>query len=477
MADGQSLKHKAVSGVLWRIGEQGANQVISLVISIILARLIMPDQFGMIAMLTVFTAVAGVFIDSGFSAALIRKIDRTQEDCSTVYWFTIVVALVCYAILFVCAPLAADLYGMAELSSILRVTSIGLVIGSIVGVQRTLLNAEMNFKALTKFNILGAILSGCVGILLAYLDFKVWALVFQNLASTIITSIFVWCKVKWRPSFVFSKKSFKEFFGFGSKMLGSRLLDTLYGNIYAITIGKVYKSADLAFYNRASSLTQLASTVPTSILQSVTYPTLCKLQDNDEALKSGYRRTLRLAAFVIFPLCLGLGSVAFPLINVLYTDRWIYAASLLSIIAFSRMWYPIHAINLNYLIVKGRSDLFLRLEVIKKIQGVAILCVTIPMGLEAMCWGSVCSSLLSLVWNTHYNGKFLGMSIIAQLRDLLPTLLLAGAMFVAARLTANALGNGALSLACSTAVGAVVYLGGAWIFRFPEIEEIRNIRK
>ena len=472
-----SLKRKAVNGVLWRIAEQGANQVIALVISIILARLIMPDQFGMVAMLVVFTAIAEVFIDSGFSTALIRKNDRTQEDCSTVYWFNIIVAITCYSILFLCAPLVAEFYGMAELSPILRVTSIRLVIGSLVGVHRTLLNAEMNFKALTKFNILGAVLSGCVGILLAYLDFKVWALVFQSLASTIITSVFVWCKVKWRPSFVCSRESFKEFFGFGSKMLGSRLLDTLYSNIYAITIGKVYKSADLAFYNRASSLTQLATSVPTSILQSVTYPTLCKLQDNDETLKNGYRRTLRLAAFVIFPLCLGLGGVAFPLINVLYTDRWIYAASLLSIIAFSSMWYPIHAINLNYLMVKGRSDLFLRLEIIKKIQGVAILCVTIPMGLEAMCWGSVCSSLLSLVWNTHYNGKFLGMGIIAQLRDLFPTLLLSGAMFVAARLTANALGNGWLSLVCAIAAGAAVYLGGALLFRLPEIEEIRNIRK
>lgn len=473
----QSLKHKAVNGVLWRIAEQGANQVITLVVSIILARLIMPDQFGMIAMLVVFTAIAEVFIDSGFSTALIRKNDRTQEDCSTVYWFNIIVAIICYCILFICAPLVADFYGMAELTPILRVTSIRLVIGSLVGVHRTLLNAEMNFKALTKFNLCGAIISGSIGIVFAYLDFKVWALVLQSLASTTITSMIVWVKVKWRPSYVFSKESFREFFGFGSKILGSRLLDTIYSNIYAITIGKVYKSADLAFYNRASSLTQLTATTPTGILQSVTYPTLCKLQDDNEALKHGYRRTIRLAAFVIFPLCLGLGALAYPLINVLYTDRWIYAASLLSIIVFSMMWYPIHAINLNYLMVKGRSDLFLRLEVIKKIQGVAILCVTIPMGLEAMCWGSVCSSLLSLVWNTHYNGRFLGMGIIAQLRDLLPTLLLAGAMFVAARLTANALGNGALSLACSTAVGAAVYLGGAWIFRFPEIEEIRNIRK
>ena len=477
MAANQSLKHKAVSGVLWRIGEQGANQVISLAISVILARLIMPDQFGMIAMLSVFVAVAGVFIDSGFSSALIRKNNRTQADCSTVYWFNIAVSVACYLVLFVCAPLVSDFYGMPQLTSILRVTSLGFVIGSVAGVQRTLLSAEMDFKALTKFNVLGVLVSGIVGIVLAYLDFKVWALVFQSLTSTTVGAICVWYKVKWRPSFIFSKESFKEFFGFGSKLLGSRLLDTLYNNLYSIIIGKVFRSADLAFYNRASALTNITAHMPTGILQSVTYPTLCKLQEDDEALKNGYRRTLRLAAFVIFPICLGVGAVAYPLINVMYTDRWIYAATLLSIIVFSQMWYPIHAINLNYLIVKGRSDLFLKLEVIKKIQGVAMLCVTVPFGLEAMCYGAIATSLLCLVWNTHYNGKFLGMGIMTQLRDLFPTLLLSLAMFACARITAGLLGMGWLSLVCSVAVGAAIYLGGAWIFRFPELKELKDIRK
>ena len=311
----ETLKHKAVNGVLWRIAEQGGKQAIYFVISVVLARLIMPDQFGMVAMLTVFTAVAGVFIDSGFSTALVRKNDRTQADCSTVYWFNIVISVVCYLILFACAPLIARFYGMPELSAILRVSALGLVIGSLAGVHRTLLNAELDFKALTKFNLLGVVLSGIIGIILAYLDFKVWALVYQGLSMNVITTICVWYKVKWRPSMIVSRQSLREFFGFGSKLLASGLLDTVYSNIYSIVIGKVYKAADLAFYNRASSLTAMTSTMPTGILQSVTYPTLCKLQEDDEALKQGYRRTLRLSACVIFPLCLGVGAVAFPLIN------------------------------------------------------------------------------------------------------------------------------------------------------------------
>jgi len=476
MAENQSLKHKAVNGVLWKLGEQGANQAISLVISVLLARLIMPEQFGMVAMLTVFTAIAGVFINSGFSSALIRKNDRTQVDCSTVYWFNVFMAVLCYWILFFGAPLVAQFYGIAELCPVLRVSSLGLVIGAMVGVHRTLLNAEMNFKALTIYNISGVAVSGVVGVILAYYGFKVWALVFQGLTHCVISSVFVWRKVRWRPSFVFSRKSFVEFFGFGSKLLGSQLLNTLYNNIYAITIGKVYKSASLAYYNRATAFTALTAVMPTGILHSVTFPMLCKLQDNDEALKSGYRRSLRLAAFVTFPLCLGVGAVAYPLVDVLYTRRWIYAATLLSIIVFAEMWYPIHAINLNYLIVKGRSDLFLKLEIIKKIQYVIILCVTIPMGLEAMCWGSVFSSILSLVWNTHYTGKFLGMGIIAQLGDLFPVMLSSGVMYIAARLTVTAMGTDMLALVCSVAVGAVVYLATAFLFRFPELTELKNIR-
>lgn len=437
----------------------------------------MPDQFGLVAMLTVFTAVAGTFIDSGFSTALVRKTDRTQADCSTVYWFNIVISIISYVILFFGAPLVADFYGVAELTAILRVTSLNLVIGSVAGVHRTLLTADMDFKALTKLNIASLIISGATGIILAYMDFKVWALVFQNLTQTVINTLFILFKVKWSPSFIFSRQSFKEFFGFGSKLLASALLDTIYNNVYNIVIGKVYKASDLAYFNRAQSLSNLTASTPTGVLQSVTYPTLCKIQDNEEVLKNGYRKILKISAFVIFPLCLGVGAVAYPLINVLYTDTWIFAATLLSIIVFSMMWYPIHAVNLNYLIVKGKSNLFLRLEIIKKIQGVLILCVTIPLGIKAMCWGMVASSILCLIWNTHYTGKFLKMGILSQLYDLLPIITLSAVMYFSARSLAWYLGDGLDSLICSVLLGASVYIGGALLFKFPEVSELKNLRK
>lgn len=473
----QSIKHKTVSAVLWRIAEQGGKQGIYFVISVILARLITPDQFGMLAMLTVFVNLAGVFVDSGFSSALVRKTDRSHADCCTVYWFNIVVSVICYFILFACAPLVAKFYDMPQLTAILRVTSLGIVIGSLAGVHRTLLEADMRFKELTKFNLFALLVSGITGIIFALLDFKVWALVIQSLMMQIVGTLSVWYKVKWRPSLIISRQSFREFFGFGSKLLASHLLESLYSNIYTIVIGKVYKASDLAFYNRSSSLTQMTSSLPTGILQSVTYPALCKLQHDDYALALGYRRIIRIAAFVIFPLCVGVGAVAFPLINVLYTDVWLFSATLLSILAFGYMWYPIHAINLSYLTVKGRSDLFFRLEIIKKVQSVIMLCITAPIGLKAMCYGGVVTSILALIYNSYYTGKFLHMSIINQLRDLGHILVLSLVMFVGARIVAMLLGNGVVSLVASVAVGVIIYAGGALLFRFPEVHELKNIRK
>lgn len=476
MAD-STIKQKAVKSVFWKIGEQGSTQICSFVVGIILARLIAPDQFGIIAMLAVFTGISGVIIDAGFSTALMRKNDRTQIDCSTVFWFNVVISITCYIILFGCSPIIANFYGIPQLSIILKITALNIIIGAFVGVQNTLLTAEMNFKVLTKYNVFSAIISGIAGIIFAYLDFKVWALVIQGLVSNLIKSICIWHKATWRPTFEFSYKSFHEFFGYGSKLLVSRLIDSIYTNIYPIIIGKVYKASDLAFYSRSSSITQMTSSTPTSILQSVTFPTLCKLQDNDEALKNGYRRTLCLSAFVIFPICLGVGAVAYPLITVLFTDIWIYSATLLSIMVFSMMWYPIHAINLNYLMVKGYSNLFLKLEIIKKIQGIIILCITIPFGLEAMCYGGVVGSLLSLVWNTYYTGKFLNMSIFKQLKDLFPILLLSCVMYICSRSLATFMGNNIYSLISSVTLGFVIYFGGALLFRFPEIKELKNLKK
>jgi len=473
----QTLKRQTFNGVIWRILETGGTQMIQMVISIVLARLIMPEQFAAIAMLSIFLAVANCFINSGFSTALMRKTDRTQVDCSTVFYFNIVISLLSYVILYIGAPYVADFYNLPELKPILRVSAVTLVIGSTAGVHRTLFSARMDFKSLAKYNIAALITSGCVGMYMAYKGFQVWALVAQSIVSATVNAFFVWRASEWRPTLQFSWVSFKEFFSFGSKLLASGLLDTVYTNMYSVVIGKFFPHSDLAFYNRASGLKNMTSTTPTGVLQSVTFPALCKLQDSDESLRSAYRRMLRVSAFVIFPLCLGIGGVSYPLINVLYTDVWIYAATLLQIVVFAGMWYPIHAINLNLLQVKGRSDLFFRLEVIKKILGVAMLCITVPLGLEAMCYGNIVNSIIALVINTHYTGKLLSLGFLTQMKDLLPSLALSLALYVACKLLSTAMGNGILSLAVSIAVGAAIYLGGAVFFRFTEFKELKDLRK
>lgn len=473
----ETLKHRAVNGVFWRLIEQGGKQIVQFGISVMLARLIMPEQFGMIAMLTVFIAIANCFVSSGMGEALFRKNDRTQTDCSTVFWFSFIVALICYFVLFLIAPLVAKFYGMPQLSSILRVSSLSVIIGTIPGINRMFLQLELDFKTLAKFNVSGLLISGIVGVTLAYYGFGVWALVAQNLTMAVVPGILVILKVRWMPSLVFSKDSFRVFFGFGSKLLASSLLDQIYSNMYSIVIGKVYKASELAYYNRAYSLASLSSTVPNGVLQSVTFPLLVRLQNDDKALKNAYRRIIKISGFVIFPLCIGMGAVAHPLVNVLYTEVWSFAASLLSIIVFALMWYPIHAINLNYILLKGRSDVFFKLEIIKKFQGVAILCITIPFGIEAMCYGSVVSSMLSLIWNTYYTGKYLKMTILNQLDDLKWILLLCLVMFAGVRLTANFMGNDMLSLVCSIAVGICIYIGGALLFRFPEVKELKELKK
>lgn len=472
-----SLKKQTFNGVIWRILETGGTQVIRLGISIVLARLIMPEQFAAIAMLSIFIAVAQIFVDSGFSTALMRKNNRTQLDCSTVFYFNLAIGVVSYIVLYLIAPYVADFYNLPELKPILRVSSIIIVIGSTAGVHRTLFTARMDFKSIAKFNILALIISGCIGIYLAYHDFQVWALVIHTIVSTTVNTLLIWHYSPWRPTLQFSFPSLKVFFGFGSKLLASGLLDTIYSNMYSVVIGKLFPPADLAYYNRASSLKTLTSSTPTQVLQSVTFPALCKIQDSNETLKMAYRRMLRISAFVIFPLCLGLGAVSFPLINVLYTDVWILAAPLLQIIVFSGMWYPIHAINLNLLQVKGRSDLFFRLEIIKKILGVLMLCITVPFGLEAMCYGSVVNSLIALIINTHYTGKLLDLGFFTQIKDLLPSLILSLCMFVVCTLLSTIMGNGIESLIVSVLAGVVLYAGGAIIFRFPEFKELKEIRK
>lgn len=472
-----SLKQKTTKGLFWSSVERFSNQGVSFIFSIILARILAPSDFGIVAMIGIFFAVAQSFVDSGFSNALVRKTDRREEDLSTCFYFNIGVGIMSYIVLFLIAPLVASFYNQPILSPIIRITGLGVVLNSLCVVQQALFTIKIDFKSQAKVTLSATIISGIVGVILAYQGYGVWALVWQGVVMTSARMALLWLMSKWRPTTGFSKSSFNYLFGYGSKLLASGLLDTIYNNIYPIVIGKFYTPAQLGNYSRALSFAQLPSSNITSILQRVTFPVLSTIQDDIPRLQANYRRLLKLSAFIIFPLMIGLSVVAFPMIRLILTPKWEGCSLYLQIICFALMWYPIHAINLNLLQVKGRSDLFLRIEIIKKIVGVCIMCITIPLGITAMCIGMVASSLISLFINTYYTGKLINIGCLKQMRDLTPifinSLIMGGIVYFSIQISDNDI----LQLSLSIIVGVLSYIGGASMITRSELKEFRNLFK
>lgn len=474
----ESLKSKTVKGTVWSSVERFSVQGIQFAVMIVMARLLTPSDYGLVGMIAIFIAISQSLVDSGFSQALIRKQDRTEIDNSTVFYFNIAVGGLLYLILFVCAPLIADFYGEPSLTLITRAIGLSVVFNSLAVVQRALLTVRLDFKTQAKASLAGCLVSGAVGIGMAYGGCGVWAIVWQQITNLFVVTSLLWVLSKWKPVPRYSWRSFRELFGFGSKMLASGLLDTLYRNIYLIVIGKVFRASDLGYYTRANQFSDFASSNITGIFQRVTYPVLCTIQDDTERLRDVYRRLLKTSAFVIFPLMMGLAAVSKPMVVTFLTEKWLFSAVLLVPLCFASMWYPVHAINLNLLQVEGRSDLFLRLEVIKKILGVAVLCVTLPLGLVWMCWGSLVSSIIALVINTRYTGRLIGLGFMSQMRDLLPTFVLSMAVGGVVYLTVTFISMAApVALAVGVLEGAAIYTAAARILRFSEFKELTAIIK
>lgn len=442
---------------------------------IVMARLLTPKDYGLVGMVAIFIAVAQSLVDSGFSQALIRKQNRTETDNSTVFYFNIVVGILLYLVLFAIAPLVADFYDSPELTALMRVVCLSVVLNSFVVVQRALLTVNIDFKTQAKASLTAAVVSGIIGIGMAYSGFSYWSIVAQQLVNLGLNTLLLWIFARWRPRWIYSWGAFRELFTFGSKLMVSGLLDVVYRNMYLLVIGKVFTASSLGYYTRANQFAEFPSSNLTGIMQRVTYPVLCQIQDDDERLAQIYRRFLRLSAFLIFPLLVGLSAVAEPFVLLLLKEQWLFAATLLQIICFAMMWYPIHAINLNLLQVKGRSDLFLRLEIIKKTIAVLILCVTIPMGLIAMCVGQILSSLIALVINTNYTGKLIQIGFLRQIRDLLPILLLSLSMWAVVYFTTTLCSDTLLQLVVGVLAGVIYYLSLAFFFSFPELKEILSI--
>lgn len=413
----RTIKEQTLSSAKWTAIEKFGLQGMQFILGIIMARLLTPDDYGTVGMIAIFFSISSSFIDSGFSNALVRKQDCTEEDYNTVFYFNIVVALVCYTILFVAAPWIADFFHTPLLCAIVRIQSVNLLLNSLMLIQVAKLRKNLDFKALAKRSMIATLVSGFIGVIMAYCGLGVWALVYQGLISTFINLIYIWIYCRWYPKWLFSWVSFKELGSYGSKLFVAGLLHTLYTNITTFVIGRFYSAKDLGYYNRGTNLATLPVDTVNDILLSITFPILARIQNDDERLISIYRKYIRVMSIPIFFGCMLLVSMGKPLIVLLFTEKWLPAVDFLTIFAFAIMFNHITTLNLNLLKVKGRSDLFLKLEIIKKAISFVILFTAIPFGPIAICVSKVIYTQIATYINTYYTGKLFGLGYWTQVKD------------------------------------------------------------
>lgn len=424
------MSNKSVfSNFIWRFAERCGAQLVTFVVSIVLARLLMPEDYGTVALVAVFTTIMQVFVDSGLSTALIQKKDADDLDFSSVFYFNFVICIILYLIMFFAAPIIASFYCMPELTPIVRVISLTIVISGVKGVQQSYVSRNMLFKRFFYATLGGTIFSAFLGIAMAYAGFGVWAIVVQQLSNTAIDTLILWITVKWRPKLMFSWKRLKGLLGFGWKLLCSALLDTVYGNLRSLLIGKVYSSADLAYFNEGKKFPNLIVTNINTSIDSVLLPAMSKKQDDKDGVKNMTRRSIMVSCYIMAPLMIGLACCASNVVILVLTEKWLPCVFFLQIFCITYMFYPIHTANLNAIKAMGRSDLFLKLEIQKKTVGMVLLLSTF-ISVKAMAYSLLISALTSMIINSWPNRKLMNYSFLEQIKDILPSILLATGMGV-----------------------------------------------
>lgn len=414
------IRKQTAFGIKWTLIERFSIQGVQFLLSIIIARLLTPADYGLIGMLGIFLAISQTFINSGMPTALIRKIDVSQTDFSTVFYFNIIVSIFFALTLFFCSPYIAEFFNQPILSSITKLLSLNLIISAFGAVQSTQLTIKLNFKRLAKINFISAITSGLSCLVLAYLNFGVWALAWQAIISNVIRVTLLWCGNTWRPSWIFSKESFKRLFGFGSRLLGANLVNTIYNQSSTILIGKFYTPVDLGDYARGQSIASLPTNTISGTMESVTFPILSKLQEDKIQLLNVYKRYINLTMMLTVFLMFLLVTLAKPIVLFLLTSKWSGAIIFLQIYVFAAIVDPICLINVNLLKVIGRSDLVFKLEIIKKSIALALLFASVPFGVKAICWSVVIYSQIALFLNTYYTGKLFNLGYWLQIKGFIP---------------------------------------------------------
>lgn len=471
----QSLKDKTVEGVAWSGIDNIMQYAVTFVVGIVLARILSPDDYGLIGIISIFTVICNTLINAGFTNALIRKKDATEEDYNTVFIVNFGMSVLLYVIIFFCAPLISVFFERPELTLLTQVSSLGIIIGALSLVQQTLLTKRIDFKTQTKITIIAHSSSGIIGIVMAFMGFGVWALVAQNLSSQLLRTILLWFYNKWIPNFRFSKHSFKELFGYGWKIMLSNLIGSVWKEMYQVVVGKFYSPATLGQYTRAKHFSTLFSSNLTTVVQRVTYPVLSDIQDDKKRMISAYRRIIKSTMFVTAVCMFYLGAISEPLIFCLIGPKWHEAATYLPLICIAGSFYPLHAINLNMLQVQGRSDLFLFLEIIKKIIGLAPLFVGVFVGIMPMLYVNLITSIISYFLNSYFPGKLLGYTSLEQLIDIIPSYGLATAIALSVWFLKYLPLSNWIILPIQFVVGISVFFTLCKGFKLKEYEEVKQM--
>jgi len=473
----ESLKNKTVKGLGWSALDNAAQYGIQFVIGIVLARLLSPDDYGLLGLTGIFTVICTALVGGGFSNALIRKKDATDDDYNTAFICNLGMSLLLYAVTFPCAPLIADFFSREELTPLIRVSSLGLIIGALAMVQRTRLTKRIDFKTQTKITLVSSTVSGIVGIGMALMGFGVWSLVAQQLMSHALRTIQLYVYNRWLPRLRFSIESFHDLFGFGWKLMVTALLDAVWKELYQVVVGKFYSPATLGQYTRAQHYSRLFSRNLTSVMDRVTYPVLSSIQDDKERMVSAYRRIIRTSMFITAVAMFSLGAVSEPLIYCMIGPKWHEASTYLPFICISSSLYPLHAINLNMLKVQGRSDLFLGLDIIKRFISLAPLFVGAFVGIMPMLWVNIFVGIIGYYLNSYYSGRLLGYSTWMQLRDIAPSYTLATTIALSVWFLKYLPLSYWIILPLQLVVGTAVFFTLCNLFKMNEYKEIMGILK
>lgn len=417
----QSLKDKTVKGVGWSAADAFLAQGVSFIVGLVLARLLSPEEYGLIGIVLIFTTILLSVVDCGFSNALVRKLKVTEEDYDTLFIFNILISFAMYGLLYASAPIIANFFDLPQLVTLTRVMGLLLIFQSLSIVQYTILSRDVDFKTKTKASLISAIISGVLGIVMALQGYGVWSLVYQQLSRQLLYSLFLWIFIKWWPKLSFSIDSFKYMWGFGWKLLVSGLLDKIWSQLYQVVVGKFYSPATLGQYSRSKEYANIFSSNLTTIVQRVSFPVLSQVQDDKERMVNAYRRVIKTTMFVTATIMISMGAISEPLIYCLIGPQWHQAATFLPLICISMSLYPLHAINLNMLQIQNRTDIFLYLEIIKKIIAVGPICLGIFINIYWMLLGTIITGIIAFFLNSYYTGKKLNYSSWMQLRDVAPS--------------------------------------------------------